>query len=331
MAVHLIRLDDRDPTISYSANTWGQAGNGNEYLHTTTRSNRVGAFMKIPFNAIHNCKNEVDLPRSTAKGTKIVLYGTVDSSVIGTLPHSLITVDDSRGYDFVGPQNSEIQYQQKFWESSDLPPGPHLLTVSITSGSTNRAAFSFDYAEYYPLDLSSTGSNSSSSSITLPTNTPTPSSSHSSHSKSSTPIIAGAICGVVVFIAIVLGVIFCIRKRRRTKDPETNQWPFRRGASPSGDRSVTPFITHSRNPSNQFMASNNELNSSSVMSEYRSVTAGGATQTSSVQHDTKSITVGGEASQPNNVPPVSGGGRSNPPPRYESYRFPIVPAVTSEP
>lgn len=45
----VIRLDDRDCTISYSADTWSLEENNSEYLATTTRTTRPGAFMRIPF------------------------------------------------------------------------------------------------------------------------------------------------------------------------------------------------------------------------------------------------------------------------------------------
>uniref|UniRef100_A0A8H7Y6D2 Transmembrane protein n=1 Tax=Psilocybe cubensis TaxID=181762 RepID=A0A8H7Y6D2_PSICU len=318
MSVHLIRLDDRDPSIIYSNATWASAGNGYEYMRTTSRSNRVGAYMRIPFN-----------------GTKIAIYGTIDSSTIGTLPQSLITIDDARGFIFLADQTAEVQYQQKFWESGNLPPGPHLLTVNIISGSSMKAAFTFDYVEYYPVDLNS---NLTSASTSSSTSTSTPSSvsstsnaSGSGHKKSSTPVIVGAIVGVVALLSIVIGVMFWVR-RRRMRGMNTIPSAFGRRSPSHNERSITPFITHSRNPSNAFTSSNHDLNNSSSMSEYLSSRA--AAQTPSIRNGVsssqKSSSGGASSSQQttgqvNNTPLSPGEERRNPPPRYESYRFPRAP------
>ncbi|KAH9484755.1 hypothetical protein JR316_0001655 [Psilocybe cubensis] len=270
MSVHLIRLDDRDPSIIYSNATWASAGNGYEYMRTTSRSNRVGAYMRIPFN-----------------GTKIAIYGTIDSSTIGTLPQSLITIDDARGFIFLADQTAEVQYQQKFWESGNLPPGPHLLTVNIISGSSMKAAFTFDYVEYYPVDLNS---NLTSASTSSSTSTSTPSSvsstsnaSGSGHKKSSTPVIL-------------------LDDDRRHITKEALHLSLRTAGIPQMPSQYLSSRAAAQTPSIRNGVSSSQKSSS-----------GGA---SSSQQTTGQV---------NNTPLSPGEERRNPPPRYESYRFPRAP------
>jgi len=49
-AVQVTKIDDRDPSVIRSPGDWSNGGNGKEYLGTTTRTNRLGASLTIPFS-----------------------------------------------------------------------------------------------------------------------------------------------------------------------------------------------------------------------------------------------------------------------------------------
>lgn len=160
--VQVIRIDDRDPSVTLSGGTWSQGGNGNEYLSTTSRTNQVGATVNVRFTGVCGisfCISKTALTISkfttqklsciTLKGTKIAIYGTIDSTALGTSPVSLFSVDGGRATQFVENQIDRSQYQQKFYESADLSPGTHQLVITVSSVPSIRASFTFDFAEYY--------------------------------------------------------------------------------------------------------------------------------------------------------------------------------------
>lgn len=91
-----------------------------------------------------------------AKGTKIMIFGTIDSTEMGESPVSLFIIDGGRhSQEFHQKQNSKSQWQKKFYESPNLPLGPHVLEVIIISAPSTRAHFTFDYAQYFPFDSTS--------------------------------------------------------------------------------------------------------------------------------------------------------------------------------
>ncbi|KAF9565103.1 hypothetical protein CPC08DRAFT_720687 [Agrocybe pediades] len=130
------RIDDRDPSVTLSSQSdFSQGGNGNEYMSTTTRTNRVGASIRITFT-----------------GTQIAIYGTIDSTALGTAPRSLFSIDGGRGQQFVESQVDHSQYQQRFYLSPNLTPGQHTLLITVSDVPSVTASFTFDYADIWAVD-----------------------------------------------------------------------------------------------------------------------------------------------------------------------------------
>ncbi|KAF4617384.1 hypothetical protein D9613_006317 [Agrocybe pediades] len=151
------RIDDRDPTVTLSSQSdFSQGGNGNEYMSTTTRTNRVGASIQITFT-----------------GTQIAIYGTIDSTALGTAPRSLFSIDGGRGQQFVESQVDHSQYQQRFYLSPNLTPGQHTLLITVSDVPSVTASFTFDYADIWAIDT--------------PANTPTPTPENTPPATSATP------------------------------------------------------------------------------------------------------------------------------------------------
>ncbi|PPQ90564.1 hypothetical protein CVT25_015878 [Psilocybe cyanescens] len=132
----IIKMNDRDPAISYSVNGWSYGGNSNEYQGTTRRTNKLGVSMTIPFT-----------------GSKVMLFGTIDSAALGTSPTPSFSIDNGPAQQVTLRQTESIQYQQKFYESPDLDAGSHVLMVTIVRAPTDRAHFTFDYVKFYPPDI----------------------------------------------------------------------------------------------------------------------------------------------------------------------------------
>ncbi|KAF9565105.1 hypothetical protein CPC08DRAFT_748101 [Agrocybe pediades] len=182
-AVQVTKIDDRDPSVIRSPGDWSNGGNGKEYLGTTTRTNRLGASLRIPFT-----------------GTKILIYGTIDSAELGQTPTSLFSVDDGRATQFVGTQFADAQnYQQKFYESPDLDLGAHNLLITVSSAPSVKASFTFDWAEIYNEDVADADvsdppdSSSSSESVTSTSPVPTPTTTSPESTEDSQPSTSSTI------------------------------------------------------------------------------------------------------------------------------------------
>ncbi|KAF9565104.1 hypothetical protein CPC08DRAFT_815629 [Agrocybe pediades] len=338
MSVQIKKIDDRDPSVHRSSGDWSDGGNGLEYMGTTSRTNRLGASLTIPFT-----------------GTKIVIFGTVDWTGAGQTPTSLFSVDQGRATQYTGTQLSNDQnYGQKFYESDTLPYGNHVLVVTISNAPSITASFTFDWAEIYdpgpptPPSTSHTPTPSTSSTVSRspppPTtsNTPPtqssgtsstasssstsrtitssesnsssaslPNSSYASSSLTSTallptgsannntsldaqhgdqqdqastatsskspiaPIIGGVVGALALIIIMLLGIIFCLRRKRRAEGGKL-MLPTHAGMSPlstaAAGTDITPFLTSPRT-SGQFTARGSDsafgLSSPSNTSDYQ--------------------------------------------------------------
>lgn len=195
MSIQVTRIDDQDPSITYSSSNWILGGNGNEYMGTTMRTVTLGASMKIIFTGESNiaCLHGQRVITSIHPyiGTKIAVFGSLGPEIYGKAPTSLFSIDGGRAQQFIGTQaDNDSLYQQKFYESPDLTPGHHILLVTISDVPSLTSAFIVDYADISNSGVTSSSSLSTpsalatSSSITLkaPTSSPSPSITSSPHS-----------------------------------------------------------------------------------------------------------------------------------------------------
>ncbi|EGO03647.1 hypothetical protein SERLA73DRAFT_175201 [Serpula lacrymans var. lacrymans S7.3] len=203
----IVKVDDRDESITYSSTgIWWLGGVSQEYDTTTHGSTPNGTAMSISFSF---------------QGSRVMVYGTIPPATLNTNPSiSYYTLDNNATATYTAPITQSTLYQQLFYDSGDLPESTHSVVISpLTS---QNSSLWFDYYAYVPLPVSTTTPNTGPSttgtiSSSAPSASSTPSASPSSNNGSThlVPILAGTLGGVVgIAILAILGFLLYRCHRR---------------------------------------------------------------------------------------------------------------------
>ncbi|KAF8153256.1 hypothetical protein B0H34DRAFT_722866 [Crassisporium funariophilum] len=211
-------IDDRDESITY-VGQWQQKGVSQEYKSTTSETQRMGDTARITF---YGSSLSMLSPISyiCRKGTNISVWGT-----IGTAPpeaQSTYIIDEAAfESSFTGKQMpNKIQYQQKFFQSEQMPCTSH--TLMITNLINGDELFLDYFLVGFPCPSASQTVSTQVSTIasvtptrsTTPLSTPPSVSVESGTSGSKSDSDVGTIVGGVVGgIVLLLLIIFVLRRR----------------------------------------------------------------------------------------------------------------------
>ncbi|KAK1227848.1 hypothetical protein PQX77_009126 [Marasmius sp. AFHP31] len=229
----LIRLDDRDPQISYTpASDWLPGGGGPEYQGTTEGTSAAGARMTFTFTGQSLAHFLCPLPSLTVvtTGSYIAVYGTISHNLT-TLPTSntfTLTMsgrDTTHNSTWTAAPVVGSLYNVKMYESpQDIEYGLYTLIMNVgVKGSVTW----IDYLELNQTNSSATSRASASSSpFSARSSTPTFATGSAMDSDQppiqsqvppeemtqiSTGLSSGAIAGIVVgVVALLVGALVFI-------------------------------------------------------------------------------------------------------------------------
>ncbi|KAI0698211.1 hypothetical protein C8T65DRAFT_832284 [Cerioporus squamosus] len=160
-------------------------------------------------------------------GTRISLFGVVIPYISGPLPAAQYAVDGTSLNTSTVPNTTRTLTGVNFYTSEYFPSGPHVLTVNVTT-ATSDGPYLFDYLAIDTTDPPASSSSSSSSvtrSSSQTSSSASPSGSGSAlhavaASKSAAPtgaIVGGVVGGVILLAAIAIGA-WWLWKKHRTYD-----------------------------------------------------------------------------------------------------------------
>ncbi|KAJ8083656.1 hypothetical protein PM082_009532 [Marasmius tenuissimus] len=197
---NLIRLDDRDPRISYTpASDWRKGGADLEYQKTTKGTSAAGARMTFTFT-----------------GSYIAVYGTI-SHKLTTLPASntfTLTMsgkDTTHSSTWTAAPSANSIYNAKMYESPQaIEYGLYTLVMNVgVKGSDTW----IDYLELNQTDPNANSKPSTSSSrSSTPNSTPTVATGSATGSGLSSGAIAGIVVGVVALLVGAFVFVWWWRK-----------------------------------------------------------------------------------------------------------------------
>ncbi|KAJ7265130.1 hypothetical protein C8J57DRAFT_1622198 [Mycena rebaudengoi] len=177
-AINFTLIDDRDLKITYTG-TWNLGGTPNEHNGTVSSSIKVGNHFSVPFS-----------------GTAIGVYGTFDSSSAGV--KTSYEIDGGPTTTIDSPSSGKDSFQQLFWQSDSVGPGPHTLVVSMVAVNSKAGGGEgtvwFDYFN-----------------VTHAPRAEPPSPRKTSHAA----LIGGVVAGVAVLIVAAGLLLLYLRRRRR--------------------------------------------------------------------------------------------------------------------
>ena len=194
----LLRVDDSDPRIVYSATAWyadiDTSGQSPAYNGTQHLARHVGSTAKFTFNGQSPTPSQhlSLLNPISMLGTGVIVLGSYGSG----LTVSSYTLDSALPVSYTAPNTSTEIYGVPFFQPAPFPDGQHQLTITLTGGDW----FWLDEIRYNP-----------SPSPSLPKKTPTGA------------VVGGAVgaVGVVALMAIALWLFTRNRRRRRSEDFES--------------------------------------------------------------------------------------------------------------
>ncbi|RDX47667.1 hypothetical protein OH76DRAFT_1405738 [Lentinus brumalis] len=190
-------------------------------------------------------------------GTRISVFGVVIPYITGPLPAAQYAVDGVSLNTSTVPNTTRTLTGVNFYTSQYFPSGPHVLTVNVTT-ATSDGPYLFDYLAIDTTDPPASSSSSSSSSTTSSSSQTSSSASPSTSgtalhaealSKSSAPtgaIVGGVVGGVILLAAIAIGA-WWLWKKHRTYDQSSYSYA-RTGQYDGPDPHVEAY-TYSSPPS----------------------------------------------------------------------------------
>ncbi|TFK31634.1 hypothetical protein BDQ12DRAFT_105831 [Crucibulum laeve] len=193
-----ILIDDSDPAIAYD-DQW-QALGGSSRMTTKTGGSMTFNFIGKSISWFAFIPTELSHTASSA--TYSIDGGPPSTFILNGLPaQSTITI-----------------YNQIFFTSPDLTPGPHNITVT-NRGNGSTTPLAIDYLLVTNASMSDTSNHDPSSTGS------DPSQSSTAQSDSGPPIgaIVGGVVGGLVLIAILLGLLFFWKRRQRQDDDLTDR------------------------------------------------------------------------------------------------------------
>ncbi|TFK22009.1 hypothetical protein FA15DRAFT_53638 [Coprinopsis marcescibilis] len=243
-------IDDRDPAVLYSpVGGWDIGGAPEEFNGTTSVARAPGAVAVVRFI-----------------GTGIQVIGAVparNESDINPISTYLVDSISTTAREFRGAQlDGQPRRNTTFYEVSDLPHGPHFLTITQVAGEIWLDYFAVFGEE--PVTPSVTRSDSDISKTSIDSGPSQPAPPLPPAPQSNGPpigaIVGGAVGGILVLV-IVAVVFFFVRRKRNLRrqtsvrlDATTPIQPFSQFAPDSG-HGPHPPPPQSQHPSQPQMQS----------------------------------------------------------------------------
>lgn len=209
-----VRIQDNDPTLRYDTTWIRLEEEGGAHL---TRD--IDGAMITTFNGKNASPSSLKIePTNPLQGTGLIWYGFIPNNMARGASSGSYSIDGGPPTTFIltGPDNGArggpSQYNQKFFETPDLPLGTHTIKVTYHGSNT-------------PLTLQNLVVFNKPQSIGVQTVTiasePTASPNTASQSPSSSPpvgTIVGAVVGTLIILIILVLAFFFGRRwyRRRT-------------------------------------------------------------------------------------------------------------------
>ncbi|TFK31633.1 hypothetical protein BDQ12DRAFT_693806, partial [Crucibulum laeve] len=185
-----ILIDDSDPAIVYD-NQW-QALGGTSRMTTKTGGSMTFNFTGKSISWVAFIPTE--LPHTSSSATYSIDGGPPSTFILNGLSPQSITI-----------------YNQIFFTTPDLTPGPHNITVT-NRGSGSTTPLAIDYLLVTNASMPNTSNRDPSSTGSDPSQSSSP-----AQNNSGAPIgaIVGGVVGGLVLTAVLLGLLFFWRRRRR--------------------------------------------------------------------------------------------------------------------
>ncbi|KAF5321871.1 hypothetical protein D9619_000038 [Psilocybe cf. subviscida] len=222
-----VEIDDRDSSIIWTG-LWIRTGTASEHDATVSGSRNAGNTALVSFI-----------------GTSITVYGTIPQRGTNISSISLYSLDgDPVAGTFAPPPSPDVQPQQKFFVSPDLPYGSHQLYILDTIISDGLWLDFFTVTTGLgpgTLSVAPVQSNAGSSQPTESSGT-----SSKAYSESWVIPVSLAVGGCAIFAALLLTVYSLRRLRSSGRDARAAQIPepFTIDPSPQGGF-VSPEPGHS--------------------------------------------------------------------------------------
>ncbi|KAJ7704805.1 hypothetical protein B0H17DRAFT_889698, partial [Mycena rosella] len=112
-------IDDRDARITYTP-PWQQSGADADFMHTAQGTTAAGDALALQFD-----------------GTRITYWGGINNGSAGAVLNASMSIDSGPPTFFVpGPQSAAVTANNLYFDSGDLPPGTHRITVTAENART---------------------------------------------------------------------------------------------------------------------------------------------------------------------------------------------------
>ncbi|KAF8801623.1 hypothetical protein BYT27DRAFT_7245077 [Phlegmacium glaucopus] len=249
----IILVDNLDPQLQYGQGQWEPLSDVVPNLNMTLVSGSTFNFSFI--------------------GVSISWYGFLPNGVHGiTLAASRATysIDRQTPINFQLPsanRDTDFLFQQKWFETAQLPAGPHILNV-VYHGN-NSSPLTIEYLTIQNGTLPSTTTLLSTTTSVSPHATPSTTGSSvsgtSTQRKGSTPvgaIVGGVVGGLALIVFIIFGFLVLRRRQKRAAEaivisstPQPFDHPPLRPSSTALDPSLPRGISHSQSPQITHMGS----------------------------------------------------------------------------